>query len=65
MIVFVALSVPFELAVDFNDDELCNANDGPDNCEFYGGNAADAAQKVLVGGGGILGFSLCYAQIDA
>jgi len=60
-----SLSVPFELAVDFNDDEFCTTNLDADNCEFVGGNAASAAQKVLVGGGGILGFSLCYQQIDA
>ena len=55
----LALSVPFEIAVDFNDDELCTANDAATNCEFQVGNAADTT-----GGGGILGFSMCYQQID-
>lgn len=53
------LAVPFELGVDFNDDEFCTANNDAQACEFYGGAAA-----IVVGGGGILGFSLCYAQTD-
>ena len=56
--------MPFELGVDFNDDEFCTAIASADKCEWYGGSAASAAQKVLVGGGGILGFSLCYNQVD-
>jgi len=54
-----SLAVPFELNVDFNDDEFCTAKTDAKTCEFYGG----AAYQVL-GGGGILGFSLCYYQID-
>lgn len=54
-----SLAVPFELGVDFNDDEFCSANTAANTCEFYGG----ASQKVT-GGGGILGFSLCYVQVD-
>lgn len=50
------LSVPFELGVDFNDDEFCSANGG-ETCEFISGAGA-----ALTGGGGILGFSLCYTQ---
>lgn len=53
-----SLAVPFELGVDFNDDEFCTAKTGANTCE-YGVSSATAA-----GGGGILGFSLCYAQVD-
>ena len=53
---FAALSVPFELGVDFNDDEVCTANAG-NTCELQSGTAAKTT-----GGGGILGFSLCYTQ---
>jgi len=52
-----SLSVPFELSVDFNDDEACTANSNSDTCEFASGKAAATG-----GGGGILGFSLCYTQ---
>jgi hypothetical protein len=55
-----SLAVPFELAVDFNDDEYCTANDSGKICEMYTDKAA-----ATTGGGGILGFSLCYAQVDA
>ena len=51
--------MPFELGVDFNDDEFCTANTDAKTCEFYGGAAVG-----VVGGGGILGFNLCYAQTD-
>jgi len=54
-----SLAVPFELAVDFNDDEFCNAKTDAKTCEYYGG-----ADHAVTGGGGILGFSLCYAQVD-
>ena len=54
---FAALSVPFELGVDFNDDEVCTANTGGATCEFMSGKTASTT-----GGGGILGFSLCYIQ---
>merc|ERR1719510_42738 len=52
-----SLSVPFELGVDFNDDEVCTANTGSATCEFMSGKTASTT-----GGGGILGFSLCYTQ---
>lgn len=55
----LALSTPFEISVDFNDDELCTANTDATTCEWTAGSAAN-----LVGGGGILGFSMCYQQID-
>ena len=55
---FAAPSVPFELGVDFNDDEVCTANTGGATCEFQSGTAAKTT-----GGGGILGFSLCYTQL--
>lgn len=48
--------VPFELGVDFDDDEHCTADDSPVNCEPIIKN------ESLGGGGGILGFSLCYVQ---
>jgi len=54
------LSVPFELAVDFNDDEWCTNNASGVKCEFYSGDGT-----ATTGGGGIQGFSLCYTQIDA
>ena len=54
---FAALSVPFELGVDFNDNEVCTANTGGATCEFMSGASASTN-----GGGGILGFSLCYTQ---
>lgn len=54
------LAVPFELSVDFNDDEFCSANTNGILCEFHSGAAA-----ITTGGGGILGFSMCYQQIDA
>ena len=57
---FLALAVPFELAVDFNDDEFCSAKTSGKICEFYSGAGA-----ALTGGGGILGFSLCYTQLAA
>ena len=55
---FAALAVPFELGVDFNDDEVCTANTGGATCEFMSGKTASTT-----GGGGILGFSLCYTQL--
>lgn len=58
-ITILALSVPFELGVDFNDDEFCTANTAANTCEFYGG-----ATQTVVGAGGILGFNLCYNQVD-
>ena len=54
-----ALSVPFELAVNFNDDEYCTNKTGGLTCEFASGAAVGTN-----GGGGILGFSLCYTQSD-
>lgn len=54
-----SLAVPFELGVDFNDDEFCTAKTDAKTCEFYGGAAVG-----VVGAGGILGFNLCYAQVD-
>lgn len=49
-------AVPFEIAVDFDDTEICTTNTTPLVCEA----------KVLAigdgGAGGILGFSLCYDQ---
>ena len=56
---FSALSVPFELGVNFNDDEKCTNKTGGATCEFASGAGAD-----VTGGGGILGFSLCYTQSD-
>ena len=56
---FAALSVPFELGVDFNDNEVCTANTGGATCEF-----ASGAGAAVNGGGGIVGFSLCYTQTD-
>merc|ERR1712241_642280 len=50
-------SVPFELGVDFNDDEICTANTSGVTCEFASGTAATKS-----GAGGIVGFSLCYKQ---
>merc|ERR1712141_756647 len=55
-----SLAVPFELAVDFNDDEFCSNRASGVKCEFYSGKSA-----ATTGGGGILGFSLCYAQLDS
>jgi len=49
-------SVPFELGVDFDDDEICTAVTNPVTCE------ALIEASSLGGGGGILGFSLCYVQ---
>jgi len=51
-----ALSVPFEIGVDFNDDEFCSANTNALTCE------SQVTKNSVGGGGGILGFSLCYAQ---
>ena len=47
---------PFELGVDFDDQEVCSANETPDECE------ALVESESKGGGGGILGFSLCYVQ---
>jgi len=55
-----SLAVPFELAVDFNDDEFCSNRASGVKCEFYSGKSA-----TTTGGGGILGFSLCYTQLDS
>jgi len=55
-----SLAVPFELAVDFNDDEFCSNKASGVKCEFYSGKSTSTT-----GGGGILGFSLCYAQKDS
>merc|ERR1711953_305577 len=52
-----SLPVPFELGVDFNDNEVCTVNTGGATCEFASGASASTN-----GGGGILGFSLCYTQ---
>ena len=60
MYLVLALSVPFELNVDFNDDELCTANTSAVTCEFQASNVADT-----MGSGGILGFNMCFQQIDA
>jgi len=49
--------VPFEVAVDFNDEELCSAKTGTATCEFL-----VAASTSIAGSGGITGFSLCYTQ---
>merc|ERR1711997_405443 len=48
---------PFELGVDFNDDEHCTAKTGTKTCEF-----PVAASTSIAGSGGITGFSLCYTQ---
>lgn len=48
--------VPYELGVDFNDDEICSANTNALTCE------SQVTKASVGGGGGILGFSLCYAQ---
>ena len=58
--VLLALAVPFELGVDFNDDEFCSSKASGVKCEFYSGKSTSTT-----GGGGILGFSLCYAQKDS
>jgi len=55
-----SLAVPFELGVDFNDDEFCSSKASGVKCEFYSGKSTSTT-----GGGGILGFSLCYAQKDS
>lgn len=49
-------NVPFELGVDFNDNEFCQTDETPDECE----SLVESESKG--GGGGILGFSLCYVQ---
>ena len=54
---YTANHVPFELGVDFNDDEVCTAETNPTTCEFLVVNSAS-----ISGGGGITGFSLCYTQ---
>ena len=54
---YTANHVPFELGVDFNDDEVCTAETSPLTCEFLVVNSA-----TISGGGGITGFSLCYTQ---
>lgn len=48
--------VPFEVSVDFDDGEVCSAITNSILCEFKN------ADSNLGGGGGILGFSLCYQQ---
>jgi hypothetical protein len=52
-----SLAVPFELGVDFNDDEHCTAVTAGNTCEHASGSSTSTT-----GGGGILGFSLCYTQ---
>lgn len=47
---------PFELGVDFDDDEVCTAITDTKTCESLISSAS------VGGGGGILGFSLCYVQ---
>ena len=59
MYLVLALSVPFELNVDFNDDEFCTAETSAVTCEFAASNVADT-----MGAGGILGFNMCFQQID-
>lgn len=49
-------SVPFQVGVDTDDYEVCTANANGDNCEEATGPANTG------GGGGIVGFSLCYTQ---
>ena len=53
---FSAYNVPFEVAVDFDDEEVCTANTDVKACEPY------VTAAAVGGGGGILGFSLCYVQ---
>jgi len=50
------VQVPYELGVDFDDDEVCTAVTNTSTCELF------VTKNSLGGGGGILGFSLCYAQ---
>ena len=51
-----AYNVPFELGVEFDDSEVCADDETPDECE------AVVTSESIGGGGGILGFSLCYVQ---
>merc|ERR1712141_628765 len=48
-------SVPFNVGVNFDQDEFCTVNTDGDTCEFLGTIAA-------AGGAGSVGFSLCYVQ---
>ena len=52
----LAAVVPFEVGIDFDDDEVCTANTAANTCEFLGTTGA------VTGGGGILGFSIAYKQ---
>jgi len=49
-------TTPFEVGVTFDSHEICTANTDPTTCE------SQVAASNLGGGGGILGFSLCYVQ---
>jgi len=47
---------PFEVGVDFDSHEVCTANTSAATCE------SQQTASNVGGGGGILGFSLCYIQ---
>jgi len=49
-------SIPFELGVEFDDREFCTNDEDSSECE----SIVESESKG--GGGGILGFSLCYVQ---
>jgi len=49
-------TTPFEVGVNFDSHEICTNSGGPDTCE------GALEEGNLGGGGGILGFSLCYIQ---
>ena len=53
---YIAYTTPFEVGVTFDSHEICTANTDPTTCE------SQVAASNLGGGGGILGFSLCYVQ---
>ena len=52
----IAYTTPFEVGVTFDNHEICTARTDPTTCE------SQVAASNLGGGGGILGFSLCYVQ---
>ena len=53
---YVAWQTPFEVGVDFDSHEVCTANTSAATCE------SQQTASNVGGGGGILGFSLCYIQ---
>ena len=62
---YLAYTTPFILGVSFDNNEICTSEaiyPGNDASECEGIVGSDEAGEGETGGGGHLGFSLCYVQ---